>query len=248
MSKRTHARIAVASLLVSASSLMGQPVVQSYSRSAQAATHWTVAARPALEIGGQDGVGLTEFSGIVGVTRQSDGTLVVADGSTRELRMFDANGRHLRTTTRHGLGPGETEYLSGFSAVADTLAIFDGRRAVHVFAPDGKWLRSLILPLVPGYVNPAIGALNATDIVVNLTRTGEIWVRVYVPEDGVSSRLGRANAMPSYWSIYDRQGHWIADCRLPPRFAPSEIGADYVVGVSRDEDDVERVTVFTLRR
>ncbi|MGQ0642904.1 MAG: hypothetical protein ACT4P6_19330 [Gemmatimonadaceae bacterium] len=136
---------------------MSQPVVQSYPRGAQAPAHWRVGPRPTLEIGGQEGVGPAEFSGIVGVTRQNDGTLIVADGTSRELRFFGANGRYLRTATRRGLGPGEIEYLTEFTAVGDTLVVADGRRAVHVFAPDGKWLRSLILPLVQGYiVNPTI--------------------------------------------------------------------------------------------
>jgi hypothetical protein len=57
-----------------------------------------------------------------------------------------------------------------------------------------------------------------------------------------------AGPAPSVWSIYDRDGRWIADCTLPPRFAPAEIGDDCVIGVSRDEDDVERVTLLSLRK
>jgi len=35
---------------------------------------------------------------------------------------------------------------------------------------------------------------------------------------------------------------------LPSRFTPSEIGVDYVAGMARDEDDVERVEVYRLRK
>jgi hypothetical protein len=35
---------------------------------------------------------------------------------------------------------------------------------------------------------------------------------------------------------------------MPVRFAPHEIGADYVIGVWRDEDDVQYVRVYGLRR
>jgi hypothetical protein len=78
-----------------------------------------------------------------------------------------------------------------------------------------------------------------------LSRSGELWIRHH-PTDG-DSRIS-VNTLPSDWSIYDRQGRWIADCRLPPRFALMDAGADYAIGVTRDDDDVERVTVYSLTR
>jgi hypothetical protein len=296
-----------------------------------------------------------------------------------------------------GRGPGELQELDGFTTVGDTLVTVDGRLAVHVFAPNGDWLRSVILPPVPGYiVNPVIGALSASTVVQHLTagqidstgggavrldsiwlgrlslrdttvrviaaqsrppaysarpglrptatfvfgpmymasvrdgwlclgysvtytiacvdstgrplieirrdiasrpvtesakrawrdlartssqrprrgfltrpvteaglasarfaetfpafaqmllsRTGELWIRQH-PTDGTSRTS--VTIRPSDWSIYDRQGRWIADCRLPARFALMDAGADFVIGVSRDEDDVERVTLLSLKR
>jgi hypothetical protein len=75
-----------------------------------------------------------------------------------------------------------------------------------------------------------------------------LWVRTFVTADGINTSQWRSNHAPSDWSVYDRTGRWIADCRLPARFAPAEIGADYVIGVSQDNDDVERVTLWPLRR
>lgn len=391
-----HTRALVVGLLIGAGALPCQPMVQSYARGAKAPAQWTLGTRPLLEIGGGDAVGPAEFSDIVGITRQSDGTIIVADGTSRELRVFDPKGRFRKIAARRGQGPGELPELGPFTSVGDTLVAIDGRRAVHVFAPDGAWLRSLILPAVPRFiVNPVIGALNATDMVLNLSagsmddiatfrddslwlarislqdtsvrllgaqprppsyglgaggraiyslifaprpltavrdgrvchgyamryevtcvdslgrrtleirrdiaprsvhdsarrayrsrnrlaisrlegslrahrervaaaaqfatsfpaysqlllaRTGELWVRAFVTEDGFSGNPWRSNAMPSDWSIYDRQGRWVADCRLPARFAPAEVGADYVLGVSRDDDDMERITLWPLRR
>jgi hypothetical protein len=211
----------VAALLGTAGLLPSQPLVQVYPRGAKAPTQWTVAPRPSLEIGGSNGVGPAEFSGIVGLTRQADGTLIVADGTSRELRIFERDGRFRRAATRRGQGPGELPELDRLTAVGDTLVAIDGRRAVHVFAPDGRWLRS---------------------------RTGELWVRTYVSEDGFRASVWPTNAVPSDWSIYDRQGRWVADCRLPARFSPVDVGADYVLGVSRDADDVERVSLWNLQR
>lgn len=385
----------LAQLLGAASLLPCQAIVHSYPRGAVAPARWAV-GRALVEIGGADGVGPAEFSSIVGAVRQSDGRIIVADGTSRELRIFDANGRHSRTITRQGFGPGELSSLGPFTSVGDTLVAIDGRRAVHLFAPDGTWLRSSVLPTVRGYiVNPVFGAFNGTDMVLNLragsientasvredsiwlgrvslrdssvrviaaqplaplysigpgfppsypvvfaahplnavrdgrlclgvalryqvicvdsmgrplfevrrdiasrsvtdsakrafrtrrqlaisrlegslrahrervaaaaqfaatfplfsqlflSRTGELWVRAYVTEDGLGASPLHSNAVPSDWSIYDRPGRWVADCRLPARFAPTDIGVDYVLGVSRDSDDVERVTLLPLRR
>ena len=382
------------------------PRVVSYSSDAKAPTRWTVAAKPILEFGGIDGIGPTEFTRIAGLTRQTDGTFVVANGETRELRFFDARGRFRRSATRRGEGPGEIYVLTRMFAIDDTLVVVDNWFEFHVYAPNGKWIRSLILPPVPGYiVSPAVGALSAFDLVAPLrggseqalrerrydelrrdstwfararlrdtsvlvllgerhppsfasrpggpltypfgfaprtliavtrarictgyperyevlcsdslgraqlrisrattpgavtdsarrayrndqagrlpdgtsryegglrahrervaaavqfasrypaysrllfARTGELWVRAFATAHGMGLPSELVTyAAASSWSIFDRDGRWIADCTLPPHFAPAEIGADYVLGVSRDEDEVERVTLLSLRR
>lgn len=81
-----------------------------------------------------------------------------------------------------------------------------------------------------------------------LARSGELWVRAFAMEDGVNTSSLRSNTTPSHWSIYDLTGQWVADCTLPARFAPLDIGRDYVLGVSKDEDDIERVTMYALNR
>lgn len=386
-----------------------QPRAVTYPITATAPARWTVGTRPLLEIGGADGIGPTELTKITGVTRQVDGTIVVANGETGELRFFDTRGRFVRATAGRGGGPGELEYLTRMFAVDDTLLVVDGRIKAHVYAPNGKWMRSLVLPAIPGYLrNPGVGALGPFDVVLPLrgggsderrfdprrndkirmdsiwfgrvsvrdssarvllgqpwapsfalapgrpaayavgfaprtliaatrdrictgyperyevlctdtigrhtlrivrdtprravtdsarrvyrdnqagrrsdgtsrfagdlrkhrervaaatqfahyfpaysellfARTGELWVRAFAPADGMLSRPTPyyTQAGRSTWSIYGRDGKWLADCTLPARFGLAEVGADYVIGISFDEDDVERVTLLSLRR
>lgn len=52
----------------------------------------------------------------------------------------------------------------------------------------------------------------------------------------------------SRWSVFDAQGRWLAEVTLPARFLPFDIGSDYVAGLSRDADHVDRVTVLRLLR
>lgn len=50
------------------------------------------------------------------------------------------------------------------------------------------------------------------------------------------------------WIIVDVNGKTIGQATLPPRFRPLEIGADYVLGIAKDEDDVQFLQVHTLTR
>jgi hypothetical protein len=68
---------------------------------------------------------------------------------------------------------------------------------------------------------------------------GNLWVQDYrTPWD----------EGPSTWRIFDPEGVLIATAMLPARFAPSQIGSDYVLGTWRDELDVEHVQLYALQR
>lgn len=60
---------------------------------------WRVSPAPALTIGG-DGAPSTEFSRIAAAVRLTKGEIVVADGATQQLRLFDGQGRFLRSFGR----------------------------------------------------------------------------------------------------------------------------------------------------
>jgi hypothetical protein len=78
-------------------------------------------------------------------------------------------------------------------------------------------------------------------------QTGDLWVREYAPEDGASDLRRVAPVQPSTWSVFAPDGEWVGRVELPTRFVPTDIGADYVLGVIQDEDEVERVALFRLR-
>jgi hypothetical protein len=378
-------------------SLAGTAAAQTvrYDRTDRPRARWAVSARPLLEIGGASGVGSAEFTHVVGVTRLTDRSLVVADAASKEIRHFSPDGRFIKLLSRHGKGPGELNELDEMVGAADSLVAFEGREAVHVFTTQG-WIRTTRRPTLAQHIVQRPHAILAPDIVLwwlrrgdekaivatgdsqligriegrdptvrllagvplppsyglpgrraiyplgfapsaHLTardnrmclgysatyefrcldgagRTllhvvrevqqrnvsasaraafrratsglrsdgssrfegslrahrervaaaaefsdhypaysqlllasgGELWVRDYVMEDGLSSSRWRANPTPSRWSVFSQTGEWLAEVTLPPRFAPAEIGTDYIVGVSSDEDDVQRVTLWAL--
>jgi hypothetical protein len=59
---------------------------------------WTLSARPTLDIGNDKSV-QTQFDGVTGILRMPAGEIVVANGLSRELRVFSATGEYLRTLT-----------------------------------------------------------------------------------------------------------------------------------------------------
>ena len=55
---------------------------------------WRLSEKPILDIGGGTGAD-HELGRIAGLTRLSDGRVVVADQSTLQLKFYDPSGRHL---------------------------------------------------------------------------------------------------------------------------------------------------------
>ncbi len=85
---------------------------------------------------------------------------------------------------------------------------------------------------------PAFGRLVAA-------QSGELWVGPFVPERD-RSQMRPTPHEPTTWSVYSPAGDWLAEVVLPERFDLMWVGADVLVGVIRDELDVERVAVLSL--
>lgn len=84
---------------------------------------------------------------------------------------------------------------------------------------------------------------------------GYLWVMEYpVPTEPLNSwrfALPYGNAVPesgALWRVLDGTGSIVAEVSTPEDFFPMEIGPDYVLGVSRDELDVETVHLYPLHR
>ena len=51
---------------------------------------------------------------------------------------------------------------------------------------------------------------------------------------------------PRTWSVFEPTGQLRAEVTMPPKFRPYDIGADFVLGVIRDDLDVERIHMYRL--
>ena len=88
----------------------------------------TLSSAPTLTLGGAGAEGASALRGVVGAVTLPDGRIVVADGGSRELRYFDAQGRFLSATGGEGPGPEQFQSLSRMGPVAsDTVWVADER-------------------------------------------------------------------------------------------------------------------------
>lgn len=106
---------------------------------------WTVGETPSVDIGVVDGDAAYQLDEVYSVARLADGRVLVADGGTKQLRLYSAQGRHLRSMGREGGGPGEFTYLGWAGpGPADSLLAWDPQsKRLSVFAPDGRFVRTV---------------------------------------------------------------------------------------------------------
>jgi hypothetical protein len=70
--------------------------------------------------------------------------------------------------------------------------------------------------------------------------TGALWMQDYV--------LPGAEDSATRWTVFDADGRWLGRMELPARLQVSDIGSDYVLGIWRNEDDVQFIRRYRLER
>lgn len=78
-----------------------------------------------LRIGRVDGAGPEVFGQVAAVEIDPDGRIYVAEGRPHQIRVFDADGRHVRTIGSEGRGPGQFSLISGLAWHSGFLWVMD---------------------------------------------------------------------------------------------------------------------------
>lgn len=116
---------------------------------------WTLSEEPTLQIGVVDGDPLYQMDHVREALRLGDGRIVVANAGNKQIRWYDASGRHLASAGREGGGPGEFRMLFTMKRLpGDSVLAYDltGFR-LSWFDAGGRFVRSA--PLQPiGRVPP----------------------------------------------------------------------------------------------
>lgn len=236
---------------------------------AQELPRWELSAQPMLHVG----VALaddspTQFFGLNSATRMPDGSILLVNSGSRELRKFSATGEFIARAGRKGSGPLEFEWpVRIYPQRGGTYAVYDAQleRLSHYDADlsylrtepatgvEGSrfrrdnwlvgryWVDGLAAPYPRAVVNAALRKLGAP-------RDPLGFRRVLVSRDGMLwVRDVAADGTPdSEWRVHDNNGSLLGVVALPDRFEPLEIGTDYVLGRRFDADDVEYLAMYAL--
>lgn len=174
----------------------GIEIVESRVPSGDTARTWWVDEAPLLEIGLEDGPAEYQFSQVEGALRLPDGRVAVADGGSREIRFFDADGDFLSVSGRRGDAPGEyREIIKLGYGPGDSIWVFDyGNRRFTVLTADGDVARTLTLDPTLSNVT-AVGRLQDGSFIVR-----EFWSSAGRGTAAIQLGLGRDPAAVARYS------------------------------------------------
>jgi len=172
------------------------------------AAYAELGAEPSLSLGALEGPEEILFDGIVSVVRDGDDNLFVADNGAGEIRVFDAEGRHLRSFGSRGDGPGEFQALVGAWLLADGSIVAADRRLQRIsrFDPRGTLLGTGTLAGVEGMdmvtpVGPA-GPASFLSRIRSLTMPAVS----ESPLESLEEAFGGDEAPPEYFVRYRLDG------------------------------------------
>lgn len=95
------------------------------------------------------------LSRVAGAARLSDGRIAIADGSSLQIKFFDAQGELLNMVGGRGEGPGEFDRLEQFGVLpGDTLYAVSMPETVSFLDPDGAFLRRVVGSRLPTGLPP----------------------------------------------------------------------------------------------
>lgn len=142
-------------------------------------------------------------------------------GDTFAIDGYDGSGRHLRSLRRaHEPRPIDDEIKARLMQLEIEAAPPEREQAIRQ-----TWAER---PVAGTF--PAFGELWIADA------DGNLWVQNFAtPADPQAP-----------FTVFDPDGRWLGVVVFPDGFTPHEIGEDYVIGVFRDELDVETVRRYPL--
>lgn len=238
---------------------------------AQDLPRWELASHPTLRIGvalGDDSP--EQFFGLNSAMRLQDGSIILVNSGSRELRKFSATGEFIAAAGRQGSGPREFEWpVRIYRQRGGELAIYDrGLERLSYYDSDLTYLRSAAAAaphgrtfardnwLVGRYWVDALGTLYTRTVIESALRKLDAphdplgFRRVLVSRDGMLwVRDVAADGTPeSHWRVHDNNGSLLGVIELPARFDVLEIGDHYVLGRSLDADDVEYLEMYALTK
>lgn len=156
-----HSQVSEGTLLPNVRDSAGVRIVEFESLDGFPSADWHVALGESVRIGtlGDDDADAPgSFGMAIGVDRRDDGTVLVADAMAHEIRVFDREGRYLRSIGGRGQGPGEFEAVLGVSALRGDSITVTQSAGWTTFDADGSYAFSRRLE-PEGIAFPAVSGI-----------------------------------------------------------------------------------------
>lgn len=227
-----------------------------------------VAPAPEVVIGGEVSDPDYQLEQAVSALRLDDGTIVVGNSATGQIRFFGGDGRLLRTIGRQGDGPGEFSGRIRLSrGTGRKLRAADGGdRRITVYEADGTVVgESPVEPGGPREFNGSdwlvdqfwvrgVAQKNIRRCVRHALASVQVdptapFMRVMVDQAGeIWVQPARAPEASTGWDVYDIAGELQGRATLPAGLQPLDVGTDYVLGRSLDSTGFEQIALYRLER
>ncbi len=149
-----------------------------------------------------------------------DGSLAIGSQSSFELGQYGTDGA-LEKLVRI---PGRD-----LSVGDDDLETYIQERLRAVALEDQARFRQSLEAMPVPATKPAYGGFLADE-------GGNLWVSEWAVYPQV----------PLRWTVLDEGGRWLGEVEMPEGFLPLAIGGDWILGVEKDELDVEYVALYDL--
>ena len=150
----------------------GIPIVENRAPAHGSRLGWVFGEEPLVSIGTRDATDAFQFYRVGDATRLADGRIVVANGGSNELLVFDADGNHLGAWAGEGDGPGEFWDLSTVRPWPGDSLIAGGSQQgrASIFDLSGAHGRTMTLRGPPDPTTREVAAADqaADDIPVDL--------------------------------------------------------------------------------
>ena len=156
---------------------------------------WRIGPEPTVSIGTREGEEAYQLYIVQDAMMLPDGRIIVANGGSGELRMFDALGTHLTTWGGEGEGPGEFRNLWQIERwPGDSIAAwFAPRRGISVFDAEGNYSRTFTLAAAPGtppWLQSWPFASTSDGFILSVRTADTVVVQLHDGEGKVRSSLG----------------------------------------------------------
>ena len=115
---------------------------------------WSIDPEPLVDLTLSGGGAPHEFFRVRGLKQRPDGSLVLANRASQEIRLFSPEGEFLSAMGGRGQGPGEFSNLQRVKLVGDTGFVLDYDGRVTVIGPAMELVRTFALPFNVNDIHP----------------------------------------------------------------------------------------------